>query len=564
MKLNKKKASIIVVLLAIVLLSTTSLVLVVSGVFDKITNSTTVSRDRTSVILLQDENDEKLVHVYLGMADDDSVASFQLGLGIDVNASTDVEFNWSNDSLKENYLKKAELSGEDSENKELHLYYVGTQELNTNEVDEIEIGTINLSVPNDEQTNLVITPDQDFTTISTIGHNRIKTVTEPTDVLSNVINEKNIPLDEITLNVTEKEINVNDVFELELTYSPDDTTDDKTIKWSSSDDSIALVNANGAVTGLREGIAYIYAEVGDKKATCKVIVNEPKIELQKIELNKTEVTLVEGQKASLSVKYLPDGVIYKGTLEWESSNTSVATVDNGEIVAVGTGETTITVTAEENGNTFNATCKVTVNKLPEGNIAIDESDFDLSIGHTKQLSVIGNDVDTSNVTWESSDPSIVSVDENGVVTALKEGTATITARVGDKVATVQIVSVYKEIKLIEIQAEKTKLKVEETSNTQVIVYPEDASLPIEYTLTSSNPEILSVNDSHQITGVSEGKAILTAKTDNGVTDQVEITVVDKGLALATGDSTLGIAVSIIIFVLSINVIGVIVGKIKLD
>ena len=537
MKLNNKKTKIIVVLLAIVLLSTTSIALAVNGVFDKIVNSI-VSRDRTNVILLQDQNNEKLVHVYLGMADDDSVASFQLGLNIDVNASTDVKFNWS-DNLKEDYLKQVEFSGKDSENKELNIYYVGTKELNTNDVDQIEIGTIEFSVPNNAQTNLFIAPDQNFTTISTIGHNKIKTKTESTDTLSCVLNESLMPIKSIALDVTEKTINVNDVFELNLTITPEDTTDDKTIKWSSSDDSIAIVDTNGAVTGLRKGIAYINAQVGSFKATCKVIVNEPKIELQKIELNKTDITLYEGQKDSLYVRYLPQSYIYKGTVNWQSSNTSVATVSNGKVLTVGEGETTITATVKENGKTFNATCKVKVIKIPEGQIVIDENDFELSIGHTQKLNVLPNNVDTSNVNWESSDSSTVSVDSNGVVKALKEGNAIITARVGDKVATVNITAVYKKIAAIDIIPDKTKIKVKETSDVKFTIYPEDASLPLDYTLVSSNPEILSVSADNKISGVSEGKSILSAKTADGTVGQVEITVVSGGLSPKTGDIAIG-------------------------
>lgn len=496
-------------------------------------------------------NIEKLVHVYLGMADEASIASFQVGLDIDVVASATVDFNWSND-LKEDILKRNELSGEDSD-KRLNLYYVGTKELNTNTVDEIEIGTIEISIPNDEESQLVIAPNEEFTKTVSIGHNKSNVTTESTDILVANLNKKEIPLEKIELDITDKVIDVNDVFNLSLTYTPDETTEDKTIKWYSSDDTIAMVDYRGAVTGLSEGIAYIYAEVGDLKVSCKVTVKAPRIELQKIELNKAEVALTEGQKEELSVRYIPDGVIYEGTLTWESSNENVATVNNGEVIAVGPGETTITVTATENENTYTATCKVVVEKLQDDTILIDENDFDLSIGHTRKLNVIGDGVEGANVTWESSDSNTISVDENGVVTALKEGKATITAKVNGKEVSIEVTSVFKEVKAVQLKVEKDTLKLGETTNFEISVLPEDASLPVEYTITSSDSNIVDIDENGQLVAKGVGKAIITVKTANGAISQIEITVTEKSNGPDTGD----IAVYALLVILAISIIGIV-------
>ncbi len=555
--MNKKKLYIIVVLLAIVLLSTTTLVLAVSGVFDNISEPH-ISRDRTSVILTQDENDEKLIHVSLGMADDASVASFQVGLDIDVIDSADIDFRWS-DSLKEDILKNSEFSEEANGDKRLNLYYVGTKELNTNDVDVVELGTISANIPDNMESQLVIAPDQNFTTIASIGHNRAEVITESTDILTTSINRKVVAIEKIELNETEKEIDVNDVFNLTVNITPSDTTEDKTIKWSTSDDSVAIVDYNGTVTGLSKGIAYIYAEVGDFKVSCKVTVNQPKVALQKIELNKVDVTLTEGQKENLSVRYIPDGVIYEGTLLWESSEENVATVNNGEIVAISAGETVITVTANEDGNTFTATCNVKVEALPEDTILINENDFELSIGHTEVLSVISNNIDVSNVTWKSSEPDIISIDENGVVKALKEGKATITAIVGDKEATIEITAIFVDITSIKAKVDKKELKVGETTNIDITVLPENASLPLEYEITSSDSEIVSVDENQKLVANKAGKAIITVKAKNGVKDQTEIIVIEeKSEAPSTGD--IALSALIVVALVSIAVIAVLLIK----
>ena len=533
MSVNKKKINMIVVILLVIcfFVSATGFALATNEGVDNTNNTPHISRDKTNVILSKDEKDEKKIHVYLGMADDVSIESFQIGLDINVNDSANVKFNWS-DSLKEGCYrdyrystKKDSVSGENNER--LNIYYVGTEELNTNNVDIIEIGTIDIELSNDIQSQLVISSDSDFTKIASIGHNSMKISTDAMDILETKINEKSIPLKSIGLNITDNTINVNDVFKLVVTFDPEDTTDDKTIKWRSSDESIALVDVNGEVTGLSQGIAYIYAQVGNLEACCKVTVNAPVVSLQKIELNKTESTLIEGQKELLTVKFLPENTNFKGKLTWESSDTSVATVNNGEVVGVNAGETIITVKAIDGENTYTSTCNVIVKEIPENTIVIDTKDFDLSIGRTRTLKLISKNIDISNVEWKSSDSSIVSIDENGVVKALKEGKVTITAKIQDKIATIEVNSIYKKITSISIGLKDNVLKVGDTSDIIVNILPEDASLPLDYNITSSDPDIISVDGNEKVIAKKAGKVILTAKAGSGSIGQIEVEVVEK-------------------------------------
>ena len=567
MNFSKKKINMtIVVLLAVILLSATGLALATAnGVFGNIDNDVHVSRDKTNVILSQDEENEKIVHVYLGMADDASVASFQIGLDIDVDDLSKVNFKWNNSLPKEEYkdyrysTKLDESTGKNNER--LNIYYVGTKELNTNDVDIIEVGTIEFDLDDEIASELVIASDPDFTTIASIAHNGVNVPTDPMDILQTKLNNTLIPLQSIKLSMIENTINVNDVFSLSVEFTPEETTDDKTIKWSSSEETVAMVDVNGEVTGLSEGVAYIYAQVGDlEPVSCKVTVKAPVITLQKIELSKSELTLKEGQNyESLTVRYLPDGARYDGTLEWKSSNMEVATVDNGKITALSAGETDITVKAVVGEETYEATCKVIVEKVAEDTIVIDTNDFDLSIGRERTLKVLSDTLDVSNVVWESSEPTVVSIDENGVVKALKEGNVTITARVGDKVATININAVYKEITSISIEAKNTTLEVGDTTEIVVNVVPEDASLPLDYTITSSDNDVVSINEDGTITAKKAGKSILTVKAASGAIGQVEIEVVEEIKdSPNTGDIAVGALIALM--VVSIVAIAVIMKK----
>ena len=126
------------------------------------------------------------------------------------------------------------------------------------------------------------------------------------------------------------------------------------VVWSSSDKNVATVNQSGNVTAVRAGTATIAAKCGGVEAFCTVRVTAP----ISVSLNKTRLTLTVGKSEKLiaTVKNADNNPI-----NWSSSNTSVATVDqNGNVTAKGTG--TVTITVECGG--IKAICSVTVIAVP--------------------------------------------------------------------------------------------------------------------------------------------------------------------------------------------------------
>lgn len=119
------------------------------------------------------------------------------------------------------------------------------------------------------------------------------------------------------------------------------------------------------------------------------------------------------------------------SLTWQSSNTSVGTIDgNGSFRAVGVGTTTILCTAY---NGVSAQCQVTVNPIMVNSITLNETEAELCVGDKLQLSamVLPTNATIPGVTWKSSDESVAHVDESGQVTAVKSGYALITAAATD-------------------------------------------------------------------------------------------------------------------------------------
>ena len=336
------------------------------------------------------------------------------------------------------------------------------------------------------------------------------------------------PLESISLNETEKQLNKGETLQLNVIFNPDDTTDDKTITWTSTDNTVASVE-NGLVTAKSAGTAYIKASVGELEVTCKI---EVKVPLEGIKLNKETTEILRRQEEKLQVKLNPEDATYEGDLVWTSSDETVATVDeNGVITAVKAGTAVITVKAIEGENEFTDTCTVTVKEIPLNSITINMPDFELGIGETQQLGIFIEPEDTTddlNLEWSSSNPEIVSVDEKGLVTAISEGIATITVKSGDKESSVTVTSKIIPITSISLEGTDTKALVGSPINVRITVLPTNATYDIEdLKIISSNSDVITVNKDGTVIAKGLGKAVLTVEAPNGVKSQVEIEVVDS-------------------------------------
>ena len=159
-----------------------------------------------------------------------------------------------------------------------------------------------------------------------------------------------------------------------------------------------------------------------------------------VSLNKTSLSLEKGKSETLTATVAPENASNKN-VTWSSNNTSVATVNNGEVTAVAPGTATITVTTEDGGKT--ATCVVTVKArvYPVTGVALDKTNAELTEGDklTLTATVTPENATNKNVTWTSSNPAVATI-QNGVVTAVKAGSAIITVKTvdGGKTATCTI------------------------------------------------------------------------------------------------------------------------------
>ena len=226
------------------------------------------------------------------------------------------------------------------------------------------------------------------------------------------VTKKEIFADKITVSPNKVTLEVGKTRPLSAEILPSDATN-KTITWSSSNNKIASINSEGRITAKKAGSATITATTSNgKTSTCLISVTVP---VTKITLNKKELSINKGGSSTLKASIEPSNASNKN-ITWSTSNSKVAKVDkNGKVTSVAGGTATITAKSS-NGKT--ATCSVTVvSKITS--LKLNKSDFILNYGSSTTLSVSITPSDATNKTlsWYSKDTNIVSVDQNGKVTA---------------------------------------------------------------------------------------------------------------------------------------------------
>ena len=344
---------------------------------------------------------------------------------------------------------------------------------------------------------------------------------------------------------TSANLNVGQTDSLTVVYDPADTTDDKTVTWTTSKESVVTVS-NGTVTAVGPGTATVTAKVGDKTATCEYTVKAP---LTSIELNNGEndVSLVKGQNKTISVKYNPENTTDSKAVTWASSDETVATVDgNGKVKAIKAGTTTITATSTVSDR-ITDTVTLTVTEIPLNSITFEQADDTMLRWDDMQLTVIYSPEDTTDdkvVTWESSDENIATVDENGLVTALKEGTVTITAKVPNSTilpAEKQITVEEKHLEDFDISNNKTELTVGDECEIDLTLNPEDCTDIIDYYWDSSDEDVVSTNEDGIYTARKAGKATITVKLvteyDEEFIKEFEVEVKEKEVEATTEEDS---------------------------
>ena len=317
---------------------------------------------------------------------------------------------------------------------------------------------------------------------------------------------------------------------LTATVSPSNA-ENKEVIWTSSNSSVASVK-DGLVTAIKVGEATITVKTDDggKTAACKVTVNAKVYPVESVSLDRTSVELTEGEEITLNVTVKPDNATNKN-VTWSSSDESVAKVVNGKVTALVPGNAVITVKTEDGGKT--ATCEVTVNAkvYPVESVSLDRTSVELIEGDeiTLNATVKPDNATNKNVTWSSSDESVVKVID-GKVTALIPGNAVITVKTedGSKTATCEVTVNAKVYPVESVSLDRTSVELTEGDEITLnaTVKPDNATNK-NVTWSSSYTAVAQVVNG-KVTALKAGHAVITVKTEDGSkTATCEVTVKAK-------------------------------------
>ncbi len=205
------------------------------------------------------------------------------------------------------------------------------------------------------------------------------------------------------------------------------------ITWASRDESIATVDERGRVTGVYPGETVVTATMPSGQV-CELAVTVTPIKVSSVSIRPSSVTMTIGDSRTVTAKISPSKATWP-EVTWSSADPSIATIDQqGNLHAVGVGKTTISATTIE-GKT--RTARITVKPVYVKKILVTGETANLVGGVPGRNQVqLKYGIEPANATikdvkWTTSNKRVAVVDENGLVTGLKAGTVTITAKATD-------------------------------------------------------------------------------------------------------------------------------------
>ena len=236
-----------------------------------------------------------------------------------------------------------------------------------------------------------------------------------------------------TMTLRKTELSVKQGSKVSASWKIQPSGSKPTIEWASADEKVATVDEKGRITGVYPGQTTITATMPSGQVSALTITVKP-ISVSQVTIRPTSVKMTLGETKSVTASVSPKNATWP-EVTWSSADESIAVItQDGLIRAVGVGQTTIAATTRE-GKT--RTAKVTVNPVYVKKIALSGAVEGLIGGVTgRNQAQLSYSIEPANATiqdveWSSSNKKIATVDENGVVTGLKDGKVTITCKATD-------------------------------------------------------------------------------------------------------------------------------------
>src|SRR5205807_1505175 len=343
------------------------------------------------------------------------------------------------------------------------------------------------------------------------------------------ISVTNVPV--ATVDVTPPSASVQAGQTVQLTATPKDANgaplSGRTATWSSSNTAVATVSNGGLVSGVTPGSATITATSEGKSGTSSVTVTN--VPVASVDVTPPSASVQAGQTVQLTATPRDAGgnPLSGRTVTWSSSNTAVATVSNGGLVSgITPGSATITATSEGKSGNW----KSAVNAVPVASVDVTPATASVQAGQTVQLTATPKDASGAplsgrTVTWSSSNTTVATVSNSGLVSGVTPGTATITATSEGKSGTSSVTVTNVPVATVEVTPPSASVQAGQT--VQLTATPRDANgAPLSgrtVTWSSSNTAVAAGSHGGLVSGVTPGSATVTA-TSEGKSGTSSVTV----------------------------------------
>lgn len=414
------------------------------------------------------------------------------------------------------------------------------------EISKIELNTTSLALEIGESSTLTYTITPENTTdkevnyssmdpnIASVDDNGLVTALHNgfTQVLVTCANGTNAMCDvtvyttpeELELDKKELElfVNGNSSYSLQASFRPASSNAMTNLVWNSSDSNIVSVDENGKLTAKKNGSATITAtSENNLQDSCMVTVYTIPSTL----ILPSQISLEKGASTKIEPIIEPVSSNYDTDITWYNANENMIRVsEDGTITGLEAG-TTILKAYTKNG--IEATCTISVyTEIKDISLSADWAVLDLSKNNTERIfanSETGTDI-TNLVSWESENSNVATVDETGKITAISNGTTTITASLNENLKRTVSLMVCTSPKEISFNKNSTSLTLGETEQLSYTINPNTTNIQNGVTWSSNNTNIVSVTDTGIIEAKGIGKAMITAQCENGISSTCLVTV----------------------------------------
>ena len=288
------------------------------------------------------------------------------------------------------------------------------------------------------------------------------------------------------------------------------------VAWASSNASVATVDASGLVTAVGNGMASVTATSGGASGAAVVTVMQAPDSVVVAPAEATFAALSDTVRLEAEAFDANGHVVDGAEFSWASGDTSVATVDaSGLVTAVGNGTASVTATARGAAGA----AAVTVMQVPVS-VAVTPAEATIAaLSDTVRLEaeafdVNGHVVDGAEFSWESDDPSVATVDASGLVTAVGNGTASVTATAGEAAWAAAVTVMQEPDSVAVAPAEATLSALSDTVRLEAEAFDTNGYVVegAEFSWESGDASVATVDASGLVTAVGNGTASVTATT----------------------------------------------------